>query len=117
MARGCRSAQTIPLKAFWNPWFPTAETSHLQIILVQDRESLAQAFALASIPDIRQGMEFPTRLTWNQFEATFHRQPRKDIFLLKEKASGHWAGLVIFWPAWATTLCGVRQRQLHQCMG
>lgn len=83
---------------FRTPWFPEGESDRLLIAPVKDRDALKACFDLILIPDIALGMEFPPQLTWRQFEDKYFRSPRKDVFLLMDKASRKLAGFVILWP-------------------
>ena len=98
---------------FQTPWFPEGESDRLLIAPVKDRDALKACFDLILIPDIALGMEFPPQLTWRQFEDKYFRSPRKDVFLLMDKASRKLAGFVILWPVqgkknWHQILYGIR---------
>ena len=108
-----RPEQLQQSRCFWPPWFDGAESARLRLVPVQDRDSLRRAFDLVTIPSIATGMEFPSNLTWAQFEGKYHRQPRKDLFLLKLKDPDKWVGIVILWPVtdrkhWHQILYGIR---------
>ena len=96
MAISTSSRPSRPVGAFRTPWFQALESPRLCIIPVRDRNGLVQAFSLIADREVARLMEFPPELSFRQFEQGFHRGPRKDIFLLQERASGRLAGLVIF---------------------
>jgi RimJ/RimL family protein N-acetyltransferase len=90
---------------FWDPWLQETESPRLKLIPVRNQGTLSAAFDQVSDPDTARAMGFPSPLTRLAFEKGCYRLPRKNLFLLQEKTSGQWVGLVTFWqceqrPSW-----------------
>ena len=89
------------------------QTPRVSLVQVGDKATLAQAFELVSIPDIKTGLEFPRTLSARQFAGHLEANPALRCFLLIPHGNDQPVGMVVYWGNTPVVGCGQILYAIH----
>ncbi len=89
------------------------QTPRIKLIQVGDKATLAEAFKLVSIPDIKMGLEVPHLINARQFAERLKANPSLRCFLVAPHGSDEPVGMVVYWGNTPAAGCGQILYAIH----
>ncbi len=91
----------------------TLQTPRVRLVPVGNEATLAQAFELLAVPDIKAGLAFPPTISIRQFAERLKAKAAFPFYLLIPHGSDQAIGMVVYWDNTPANRCGQIVYAIH----